>query len=199
MSGGNTVNMLAMWRLARRRPGAARGVEGRRRDERHVRRRRVLVRGLHDRFVRARRCGRCTAGSASSAGASSRTTTARRSAGRSPPARRRRDAAGGYGVDDGAALVFHDASWSRSSPPTPAAGAWRVEPDGAAARPRRRCRRGSSAMSRSTRHRHRPRGRTPDGDRWIEQRFLQDPASTEHLADRRATSRSRDDISDYSR
>ena len=36
----------------------------------------------------------------------------------------------GYGVDDGAALVFHDRELAEVVASSPEAGAWRVEPDG---------------------------------------------------------------------
>ena len=114
VGGGNTANMLAIWRLH--------GVD---RALRAAWEAGVVMAGMSaggDLLVRG-----CTTdsfgptlrplhdGLGSCREPSSRTTTARRSAGRCSD-RLVADGTlpGGYGVDDGAALVFRDASWPRS-------------------------------------------------------------------------------------
>ena len=92
VGGGNTVNMLAIWRAARRRRGAAAAWEAGVVLAGLERRRRLLVRGVHDRLVAARRRGPAARTcSGSLPGRSVRTTTSSRSGGpatksSSPPA-----------------------------------------------------------------------------------------------------------------
>ena len=82
VGGGNTADMLAVWRTPRRRPGAQGCLGGRRDPGRPIGRRDVLVRGGAHGFVRARTWHRSATGCASSRAASARTTTASRCAGR---------------------------------------------------------------------------------------------------------------------
>ena len=106
VTGGNTANLLALWRLHgldRASAGWDAGVV----HGRDVGRRDLLVRVAARPTRSGRRSGRSTAGSGSSTGASSRTTTARRSGGRcSAGWSATATLPAGYAVDDGAALVF---------------------------------------------------------------------------------------------
>ena len=127
IGGGNTVNMLAIWRQHGVDRALACGVGSRGGHERHVGRRDLLVRGLHDRLVRA--------------GAAAGPRRARRAGGSFVPhyhgeAQRRPlfhrlvadgTLPGGYAVDDGAALVFRGTELVEGVSAMAGASAFRVE------------------------------------------------------------------------
>ena len=141
VGGGNTVNMLAIWRAHGVDARAARGVGGRRRPVRDERRLAVLVRGGRHRLVRAA-ARRCTTGSGCFPAATARTTTASRA--RRPtyqPRGRRRPA-------------------RRASPPTTAAACTSPAPSSptSSARGRTPAPTGSSTGPKASARRRSPRG-----------------------------------------
>ena len=130
VGGGNTANMLAIWRVHGFDRHPARGVGGRGRPLRGERRDDLLVRGGRHRLVRARSSRGCATGSASSPAAPARTTTARRCAARATASSSTRASRTGVAADDGVGLHYVGTELREVVTCRPGAAAYRVTRDG---------------------------------------------------------------------
>ena len=130
IGGGNTANMLAIWRVHGFDRDPARGLGERRRPLRRERRDDLLVRGGRDRLVRPASSTACATGSASSPAARARTTTARRCAGRATASSSTAASPRAIAADDGVGLHYVGTELREVVTCRPGAAAYRVTRDG---------------------------------------------------------------------